>query len=134
MREMVGQLMKAAREKLDLNQADVGAMLRTSKGTPVQKNTISHWESAQNEPSIDQFIEWCKILNVDFREILRQAYGDPTQELQSIAVTADEAELIRKYRALDNRGRRVVLRNLNDEYDDYMKNLVEDSLSVGNTG
>lgn len=124
MNEKVQELMRAARKNSKLKQTEIAMKLN------VKSSTISNWENGVSDPDIDSFVKYCRICGVDFVEILNAAYGETTESRQPIECTADEIEMIRKFRCLDRRGKRNVLRNLNAEYEDVSKNLVEDSSSA----
>lgn len=119
-------LIKEVRKKKGLKQKDI------AKQMGVKDNTISNWENGVSEPSIDDFVALCKICEVDFKSLLAKAYGEAVEPRHSIECTGEEADMIRKFRFLDRRAQKVILRNLNAEYEDAEKNLVEDtSIGVG---
>lgn len=125
--ELVSQ-MKMAREKAGLNQKDVGDKLGLTD------KTVSSWERGRSEPSIDEFVAYCQIVGADYVELLRAAYGDPTSETQTVDLTADEAELVRKYRSLDSKAQRRIMRAVNGEYEDAMNDSAEESSIGAGTG
>ena len=115
MNRKLSRAMKMARKAVGLTQAELGERLNL-KGA-----TISSWENNNSDPDIDEFVKYCEICNVDFRELLNEAYGNPSDSKRAIDCTADEIEMIRKFRILDTRAQRVILRNLNAEYADITK-------------
>lgn len=127
MNKIAQELMKAARKNSKLKQSEIAMRME------VKNSTISNWENGVSDPDIDSFVEYCGICGVDFIDILKAAYGDPT-EMRTIECTADEIEMIRKFRSLDRRGQRNVLRNLSAEYEDAQASLGEESTSVTGAG
>ena len=124
MRPLIPKLMREAREKKSLKQSEVAEKMN------VKGATISSWELNKSEPDIDEFVQYCGICGVSFKELLEKAYGDPTELTKTIEVTADEAELIRMFRALDNGGKRRTLRQLRGEYEDATADFGEESQNV----
>lgn len=120
--------MRSAREKAGLNQKDVGDELGLTD------KTVSSWETGRSEPSIDEFVAYCRIVGADYAELLREAYGDPTAEKQTVDLTADETELIRKYRSLDSKAKRRIMRAVHGEYEDAMRDSAEESSIEAGTG
>lgn len=126
MNQKLLELMRAARKAAGLRQSEVGAKLG------VKDATISSWETGKSEPDIDEFVEYCRACGADYKTMLTIAYGDPTEPRKEIMCTVAEAALLEKYRALDERARRVVLRVLNAEYDEAGRHLAEElSIEVG---
>ena len=121
------QLMREARESKNMKQSDVAEKLG------VRLQTVSSWERGKNDIDMDLFVAYCRVCGADFVEILKQAYGDPTQ-MQDFQCTSDEAELIRRYRLIDERGKRNVRRVLDAEYGDAMAYFAEESQNVIGTG
>ena len=128
MDEHVGTLMREARQKMGLKQSDLAKKLE------VQGSTISQWESAKATPSIDSFIDYCNACDAEPGALLTKVYGDPSKRLTSFKCTADEAEMIRRYRMIDERGQRAVRRTLNAEYEYALASSVEHTSIAGGTG
>lgn len=124
MNDKARALMRQARERAGLKQLDVANKMG------VRNATVSSWETGKTDIGIDEFVQYCQICGADFKEMLTVAYGDPTEPRQQIECTAAEVDLIRKFRFLDKRAQKVILRNLNAEYEDAERNLAED-LSIG---
>lgn len=128
MNDKARELMRQARERSGLKQKEI------AKEMKITNQAVSYWEQGKNSISIDDFVKYCQLCGADFIKILSEAYGDPVANLQSINCTADEAEMVRKYRCLDRRGQRTVMRILNAEYEDVSKNSVEDLSSAAGVG
>ena len=125
MNSKVPELMKKARKAKGLKQSDI------AKELGVKSATISSWEVGNSEPDIDSFVLYCKVCGVDFAEILKMAYGDPQEKLETIECTAQEIELIKKYRALDERGKITVKDTINREYSFTLSFAEESLIKVG---
>lgn len=100
MNEKTRQLMREARESKNMKQSDVAEKL----GVTLQ--AVSSWERGKNDIDMDSFVAYCQVCEADFTEILKQAYGDPAQ-MQNFQCTSDEAEIIRRYRLIDERGKKT---------------------------
>ena len=87
------------------------------------------WEKGKATPSIDTFIAYCQACGTHCVEVLNEAVGDPAQ-LQDFKCTQEEAEMIRRYRVIDKRGKRNVRRVLDAEYNDVLASLPEESQDV----
>ncbi len=122
------ELLKEARKKAGLKQSDVAEKLGVKGGT------ISNWELGKADPDIDSFVAFCEICGADPIEVMNKAYGKPNKHLLELGFTEDEIDMIQKFRCLDKRGQRNVLRTLNAEYEDVDKNLAEDLSSAGGVG
>ena len=124
MHPLIPKLMREAREKKGLKQSEVAGKMN------VKGATISSWELGKSEPDIDEFVQYCRICDTSFKELLTEAYGDPTEPTKTIECTADEAEMIRMFRALDGGGKRRTLRQLRGEYEDAIADFGEESRNV----
>lgn len=76
----------------------------------VKHNTISGWEHGTNSIDVEILFQICKILDISLNEM----YGvsPSTQDF-----TPHEKNLIEKYRALDERGKKAIDDNLAREYE-----------------
>jgi len=127
MDERVAALMRAARQKKGLTQSDLAEALG------VKDNTISNWEKGRATPNMDSFIAYCRECDVNGGDLLNKAVGDPTK-MNEFHCTPDEAEMIRRYRFIDERGKRNVRRTLDAEYNDKMASLPEESTNATGAG
>ena len=121
------QLMREARESKNMKQSDIAKKL----GVTLQ--AVSSWERGKNDIDMNSFVAYCQVCEADFTKILKQAYGDPTQ-MQDFYCTPDEAELIRRYRFIDERGKKTVRTVLDAEYNDALASLPEESPNATGTG
>lgn len=102
------ELLKTARVEKNLTQRDV------AKKLGVKDNTISNWEKGKTEPDIEIFVRLCEIYDVNFAELLETAYRPKKNES---SLTSQEQKHIKKYRALDERGKQTVDIVLDSQYE-----------------
>lgn len=77
----------------------------------VKHNTISGWENGANSIDVEILCKICSILEISIAEIYGKYASSP------IALSVNEQELIKKYRALDERGKGMVDIILNTQYE-----------------
>jgi len=63
----LGQLLRAARKRRGLTQAEVGARLGLSQ------NRVSHLEGHPDELSVKQLLIWCAVVGLELSAAERQA-------------------------------------------------------------
>ena len=98
MHSIILKLLKQARLANKYNQSDVG------KAIGVKGNTVGNYENGVTEPDIDTFVKLCKFYGISYVDILEAAYGSDKE----LHFTTAEIALIKKYRALDERGKKAV--------------------------
>ena len=128
MDERVAALMRAERLKRGIKQSTVAEKLELKNGS-----TISNWETGQATPSIDTYIAYCNACGISPGKLLTEALGDPSK-MEEFHCTPDEAELIRRYRFIDERGKKTVRTVLDAEYNDALASLPEESPNATGTG
>lgn len=96
MNEKILEMLKLARQNQKFKQQEVADKMGLKTG-----GTISNWESGKTEPTIDEFVELCRIYGVDYAEILIAAYGDPVNDDADERNFSLENELLEKFRELD---------------------------------
>ena len=111
MNDKLRTFMQEARKAAKMKQKDVAEILG------LRGSTISNWENGVSDPDIDEFVSLCEIYGINFSAALVAAYGDPTKNESPIELSWDEHELIKKYRALDERGKRAVNKLIDVEHD-----------------
>jgi HTH-type transcriptional regulator/antitoxin HipB len=72
----LGQLLRTARKRRGLTQAQVGARLGLSQ------NRVSHLESHADELSVKQLLSWCAVVGLELGLAERQAWS---QDVNSLA-------------------------------------------------
>lgn len=96
--------LKIARRQKGYKQEELAALLNKSK------SVISNWERGENKPDADALFELCDILDVDANYLL--GWVD-----NGFSITPSEKAHIKKYRSLDGRGKNVVDKVLELEYE-----------------
>ena len=109
-----------------LKQADLCHM------TNIPSSQISNYITGKTSPSLDNAKIIAEKLNVTLDELVGRKVETKTtaEPTQTIECTADEAELIRMFRALDGGGKRRTLRQLRGEYEDAIADFGEESRNV----
>ena len=98
-----GEKLKLARTEAGLKQAELAKQLNTTG------NTISNWENNVSKPDLDTLSYICGILHVNASFFLQ-----PTLPEDEVSIT--ELKIIKKYRYLDDHGRKMVDFTLEEEY------------------
>lgn len=109
MNEYLIKKLKEGRINKNLKQSDV------TKLTGIKNTTLSNYENGNTEPDIDTFLKLCDLYELDYVEMLGEAFGYriPNAEFD---IKASEIEHIKKYRNLDDHGKSVVNSVLDLEY------------------
>ena len=102
----IGQTLRQLREDAGLSRDQVAAILEKSV------KTIGHWESGYATPDANMLFLMCSIYDADVNEAF--GFGPSKGEKE---LSPDEFDHIRKYRALDSHGKKVVDGALTLEYD-----------------
>ncbi len=107
-REYIANTLKRLREATGLKADEVGEMIGKSG------KTVNAWENGRGQPDAEILIKLCNIYKVD--NLL--AEFDDEDILKKQNVFSDiEQRIIKKYRALDEHGKKIVDFVLNEEYD-----------------
>lgn len=107
-REYIANTLKRLREATGLKADEVGEMIGKSG------KTVNAWENGRGQPDAEILIKLCNIYKVD--NLL--AEFDDEDILKKQNVFSDiEQKMIKKYRALDEHGKKIVDFVLNEEYD-----------------
>lgn len=93
--------LKEGRLNKGLKQSDV------TKLTGIKNTTLSNYENGNTEPDMDTFLNLCNLYELDYAEIIREAYGYRIPGVE-ISVTKSDLDYIKKYRSLDAPGREIV--------------------------
>ena len=99
-----GEKLKIARTDAGLKQAELAKQLHTTG------NTISNWENNVSKPDLDMLAYICGVLNVKASFFLESKV--PEDE-----ISLPEFKIIRKYRNLDDHGKKMVDFTLKEEYE-----------------
>lgn len=101
---MIGDKIKERRMELGLTQAQL------SKATGIKNTTISNYENNISSPSDENIYKFMKVLKCDANYLFEW------QETKDIQISYDERLQIKKYRTLDEHGKKMVDFTLNEEY------------------
>lgn len=105
----LGKTLQEARIALGLKQSEIANQLGCTSAN------ISSWERGKSKIDIDSFAELCKIYHIDFSKTLERL--NPMQHTSIEQLDFSEQEHIKKYRSLDEYGKKAVDGLLNTEYD-----------------
>lgn len=106
---LVSQLRKGRLDK-GLKQSDV------SKETGIKNTTLSNYENGVTEPDMDTFLTLCELYELDFVSLMEEAYGIKVPG-KNFHIKSSEMELLEKYNALDEHGKKMVDFTLKEEYE-----------------
>ncbi len=109
-REYIARALKRLREATGLKADDVGNMIGKSG------KTVNAWENGRGQPDAEMLIKLCGIYKVD--NML--AEFDETNSIGSNSVFSQkEVSIIKKYRTLDNYGKKAVDAVLSSEKETF---------------
>lgn len=117
MNEYLIKKLKDGRIAKGFKQSDV------TKLSGIKNTTLSNYENGVTEPDIDTFLQLCELYDLDYSEILGEAYGLNVQG-SDFEIRPSEIKILKKYRDLDDHGTNMVdmvLRNEWERVDKYGK-------------
>lgn len=100
-----GERLRERREELGLTQAELGGRVG------VTGSTVGNYEKDRSAPDTQMLGRLFTALGCDANSLFRDCLGAAAGE----ALTAQERALIKKYRALDGHGRRMIALTLDEE-------------------
>ncbi len=98
-----GERLKKSRKAMNLTQKELANLINA------KHNSISNWENNQNKPDPDTIELICGTLNITPNYLLGTN--------SSTDLSINEQEIIKKYRVIDNTGKKVVDTILDREYE-----------------
>lgn len=101
----LGDRIRKARDNKGLKQSELAELIEVKSSA-----VISNWEKDINKPDADKIIKLCEVLEISASYLL-DYYGDNPN------LTFEEQAHIKKYRALDKHGVKVIDYVLNEEYE-----------------
>ena len=104
-KKTISQNIAYYRKKAGLSQKEFAAKLGAAP------SRVSSWETGANSTDIDTLFEICSILDVSINDMCG-VYPD-----SNLSLSYPEQEHIKKYRALDERGKATVDNALEKEYE-----------------
>lgn len=102
----LGSRMKERRESLGMTQVQLADLLGVTKGA------IGNYETGANSPKASIMYKVFEILKCDANYL----YQDEMKELETDDFTVSEIKMVKKYRVLDEHGKKVVDIVLDEEY------------------
>lgn len=102
----ISSALKQLRKTSGYSAKDVTSTLSTY-GIDISEKTLYGYESGISMPNADIFVVLCMIYKCD----------NPLDAFGGSGITDEEFLLIKRYRALDERGKSAVLNALNHEYE-----------------
>lgn len=93
--------LKEGRLNKGLKQSDV------TKLTGIKNTTLSNYENGNTEPDMDTFLRLCQLYELDYSEILGEAYGYKVPGC-SFSLRTSDIKMVKKYRDLDDHGKEIV--------------------------
>ncbi len=108
MNELLIERLRAARLNKSMKQQEVADILG------IKPNTLSNWEKGRTEPDIDTFVKLCDIYEIDCASLLEDVYA--FKRVRS-DISLEEYEFLKKYRVLDEHGKKNVNNILDNEHD-----------------
>lgn len=106
-----GDKIRIRRTELGLTQKELAKILE------IAVTTLSGYENSAREPDVDKIRRLSKALEISADELLEIEPESLEAKAGSQIITTNEAEMIRKYRLLDQRGQQTVLNTLSREYE-----------------
>lgn len=114
--------LREARKNKGLTQKELAEVIG------VAKSTVAGYEIGNSEPNAMTIGKIMTALGVDANYLWQDEMAE--LEKQKDSFTLHEQELIRKYRLIDERGKRNVERILESEYQDYLESGKEKDAQV----
>lgn len=114
MNDYLIKALKEGRINKGLKQSEVANLVG------VKPNTLSNYENGVSEPDIDTFANLCEIYDLDFSQVLGEAYGLGVVG-EDFDIKPSEIKYIKKYRDLDSHGKEMIDFTLEKEWERSIK-------------
>lgn len=101
----LGERIRMARDAKGIKQSELAALIDVKSA-----GVISNWEKDINKPDADKIIKLCEVLEISASYLL-DYYGS------DIAISPQERHIIKKYRILDDYGKKAVDTLIDIEYE-----------------
>lgn len=102
----LGSSLKNARESVNMKQSEVAKLIGCTSAN------ISSWERGKSKIDIESLISLCGIYQINFNDLLHNVQNQRFSEFANF-----EKEIIKKYRTLDEYGKKAVDDLLDNEYE-----------------
>ncbi|HJB15236.1 MAG TPA: helix-turn-helix transcriptional regulator [Candidatus Blautia excrementipullorum] len=106
---LIGKL-KEGRLNKGLKQSDVTRLIG------IKNTTLSNYENGNTEPDMDTFLKLCRLYDLNYSELLGDAYGYKVPGC-SFDIRSSDIKMISKYHRLDDHGKEMVNIVLEKEYE-----------------
>lgn len=110
--------LKEGRLNKGLKQSDVTRLIG------IKNTTLSNYENGNTEPDMDTFLKLCHLYDLDYSELLGEAYGYKVPGC-SFDIKSSDIKMIDMYHNLDDYGRELVDFVLNKEHERYIESIKE---------
>lgn len=118
---MNGYLIKKLKEgrlNKGLKQSDVTRLIG------IKNTTLSNYENGNTEPDMDTFLKLCHLYDLDYSELLGEAYGYKVPGC-AFDIKSSDIKMITKYHDLDDHGKELVDLVLDTEHDRCIASISE---------
>lgn len=127
---MLANNIKKARNNKHLSQRALADVIGVSQ------QTIGSWEVGRTSPDNDMLLKLSKFFGITVDELLESSNNtfpfshikEPSKEIHTL--TEDERQLIEKYRALDERGKKYVVETAERELEYIIPPLVKNEKAM----
>lgn len=109
--------LKEGRLNKGLKQSDVTKLIG------IKNTTLSNYENGNTEPDMDTFLKLCQLYDLNYSDLLGEAYGYKVPGF-SFDVKPSDIEFLKKYRDLDDHGKKIVDFILEEEHGRSRRNII----------
>ena len=102
--------LKEGRLNKGLKQSDVTRLIG------IKNTTLSNYENGNTEPDMDTFLKLCHLYDLDYSELLGEAYGYSVPGC-AFDIKSSDIKMISRYHDLDDHGKKLVDLVLEKEHD-----------------
>ena len=102
----LGSLLKDARESVNMKQSEVAELIGCTSAN------VSSWDRGKSKIDIESLVSLSKIYQINFNDLLHNVQNQQFSEFANF-----EKEIIKKYRTLDEYGKKAVDDLIDNEYE-----------------
>ena len=115
--------LKEGRLNKGLKQSDVTRLIG------IKNTTLSNYENGNTEPDMDTFLKLCHLYDLDYSELLGEAYGYSVPGC-AFDIKSSDIKMISRYHELDDHGKELVNLVLEKEHDRCIASINEKPASL----
>ena len=115
--------LKEGRLNKGLKQSDVTRLIG------IKNTTLSNYENGNTEPDMDTFLKLCHLYDLDYSELLGEAYGYSVPGC-AFDIKSSDIKMISKYHKLDVHGKELVDLVLEKEHNRCIASINEKSAAL----